>query len=238
MSVTYLSSSDSYFLANLRSISIFAIVFGHVGGFWLFKPYSELLNVFVPVFFFISGAVSWNSYEKNPNIKNYYLKRFIGLLVPYYLLCFISLFLFVALNKHLPQFDLGNLLMWAQLRPTSSISPFPVGQIWFLHTLLIIILISPVFFYLKKHCYPLIVLLMFVFIAISGIQHFVDIDDAFYLFGNNCYKPLVHSSFFIFGMICFGSSFFDNSVINLVFVCFLCVASILIALILNRKYSG
>lgn len=48
--LTWLNQKDSRFLAILRSLSIFVIVFGHVGGFWLFRPWSEFLHVFVPIF--------------------------------------------------------------------------------------------------------------------------------------------------------------------------------------------
>ncbi len=47
MKIQTLSDDDSLFLAYLRGISILVIVFGHVGGFWIFRPYSEFLNVFV-----------------------------------------------------------------------------------------------------------------------------------------------------------------------------------------------
>ena len=50
------SREDSQFLAYLRSLSILVIVFGHIGLFWVYKPYSEFLHVFIPIFFFISGA--------------------------------------------------------------------------------------------------------------------------------------------------------------------------------------
>lgn len=66
-----LSHTDSTFLLYLRSLSIFIIVFGHVGGFWVFKPYSEFLQVFVPMFFFISGAVSFYSFNRSSNLTDY-----------------------------------------------------------------------------------------------------------------------------------------------------------------------
>ena len=195
-----ISKEDSAFLTYLRSISIFIIVFGHIGGFWAFKPYSEFLHVFVPVFFFISGAVSLPSYTRSKSIFHYYLKRFTGLLVPYYLLCLLCLLVSILQNGEIPLFDWHNLSLWLQLSPPGGASPFPLGHIWFLHTLFFIILISPLYFHFVNNK-KILAILLFLAITPSAIQLIYDIDNSFYLFGNNLFKPTVHSSFFIFGFL-------------------------------------
>lgn len=233
-----ISADDSGFIAYLRSLSICAIVFGHVGGFWVFRPYSEFLHVFVPVFFFLSGAVSCYSYERSPSVAQYYIKRLTGLLVPYYLLCLLQLVLFVCENGHMPSYNFENILLWLQLRPVNDIMVFPVGQVWFLHTLLVITIISPLYFYLRKAFVNKLMILMCAIILFSSIQLFWDVEKYFYLLGNNLYKPLIHSSFFIFGMIYFAF-LRDNTKFLLIFSSILFVVSLSVVLLfkLNIDYG-
>lgn len=146
----WLLKYDSEFLLVLRSLSILVIVFGHVGGFWVYRPYSEFLHVFVAIFFFISGAVSYNGFLKSKSIATYIKKRAVGLLVPYYGICIISLVLYVSIYLSLPAFSWRNFLKWITIIPNNSIMTFPVGQVWFLHALMIISLISPLLFLLYR----------------------------------------------------------------------------------------
>ena len=205
MAMNHLSQNDSEYLSYLRSLSIFVIVFGHVGGFWFYRPYTEFLHVFIPVFFFISGAVGLLSFNRSSSIKGYYYKRIIGLLIPYYLLCLISLIVFVCTCKQLPEFDIGNLLKWIEIRPSPDIMPFPIGQVWFLHTLFFIVLVSPVYFYIQDKYRLALPFIVVAIVGCSGIQLFIDIGFI-NIMGNNLYRPLVHSGFYIFGFMVFSST--------------------------------
>ena len=213
MNSVSLSAADSKFLSYLRSFSIFIIVFGHVGGFWVYPPFSEFLHVFVPVFFFISGAVSYLSFKRSPVLSKYYLKRFIGLLVPYYLLCLLVLLAYVMSTGAMPLFDFANLIKWLQIRPSDDLMMFPLGQVWFLHTLFIITLLSPIYFILVRQPLLLIALLI-LFISISTVQFFVDIDDLFIIEGNNLFKPIIHSIFYILGAMFVAWNLFSATRIN------------------------
>ncbi len=82
----------------------------------------------------------------------------INLMVPYYLLCILSLIVFIITQGHLPSPNFGNILCWLQIRPTQM--PFPIGQVWFLNTLFIIFLFSPLYFRLYKGNKYLLLLVM------------------------------------------------------------------------------
>ena len=194
----FLLQKDRDFLSYLKGLSIFVIVFGHVGGFWVFRPYSEFLHVFIPIFFFISGAVSFLSFNRTSGVKEYYLKRFSRLLIPYCLLCILCLVVFLIINRRFPLFDIVNILKWIQIRPTSDMTPFSIGQVWFLHTLFFVTLLSPIYF-----------------------------------FGNNLYKPIVHSSFYIFGIICFGTKRIRNLKFLIPFFIFCLVSSVCLVYLFN-----
>lgn len=201
MTNNWLTKDDSEFLAVLRSLSIFVIVFGHVGGFWFYPPWTEFLHVFVPVFFFLSGAVSYNAFLKSANSSEYLKKRTTGLLVPYYCICLFALAIFVLQKQAFPDFNLSNLVKWITMLPSRDISPFPLGQVWFLHTLFIISLVSPILFTLyEKNKYFLVFIIIFS-VTMSTIQINHNIADHFIIYGHHLFKPIVHTIFYSLGFM-------------------------------------
>lgn len=204
MKTPLLSHEDSRFLAYLRGVAILAIVVVHLGG-WVLPPYTEFLVVFVPVFFFLSGAVSYYSFQRAQSTLNYLAKRLVGMFLPYYLLCVFWLVVYVAVNSALPAFSGHDLLCWLTIRPANSAMLFSLGQVWFLHTLVVILVASPVFFELFRRAPRILAAIMILPIALATTQMFCDIDNYFYLAGNNFYKPIVHSFFFVLGCVFFAS---------------------------------
>lgn len=204
MNENELTDIDSAFLKYLRGICIFIIVFGHVGGFWIFRPYSEFLHASVPVFFFLSGSVSFYSFRRSQSLYFYYSKRILSLLIPYYLLCLLSFFVYITTNFKLPSYDFNNLLSWLTISASNSIMPFPIGQVWFLKVLIIVIILSPLYFLIYKSTNYLVVVFLAI-IFLSFIQLLADISPIFNLKFINLYTPLIYSSFFIFGFAFFAS---------------------------------
>jgi len=200
-----LSDSDRRFLAYLRGLAILVIVFGHVGGFWFYEPYTEFLHVFVPVFFFLSGAVSYYSYRRSNSVVEYLKKRVLRLLVPYYLVCTLSVAAYVAENATLPGFTVGNLLMELTIRPDRGLQGFPLGGVWFLHTLIVLSIASPVLFWLYDRAPKLLMCALCTPIGLSTVQLFGDVHHLFDLAENNLYKPIVHSTFYVLGYVYFSS---------------------------------
>ncbi len=200
----FLAPEDSIFLAYLRALAILGIVLGHVGGFWFFKPYSSYLFVIVSFFFFLSGAVSFYSFKRARNIFVYYKKRIIKLIVPYYMLCILCLLVYISLNKELPYFNLFKFLAWLQIRPSDNMMPFPVGQIWFLHSLFFIILFSPLYFYLVDNdSIVLYFILAFCFSLTILVLYMKHLCHYFIIFHNHLYKSLAYSYFYILGILYF-----------------------------------
>lgn len=223
-----LTLSDSLFLRYLRGLSIFVIVFGHVGGFWILEPYSNFLGVFIAIFFFISGAVSYYSFTRSRTIYEYYKKRLVGLLLPYYLLCILSLLVYLFVNHKLPVFSYHNLLAWLLIKPANEIMPFPVGQIWFLHVLLIIIILSPLYFWLLRTQKRLLLIMLCSFIFISFLETKNDISIYFDILMFNLYKPIFYSIFFASGFL-----FFTNqNLIDRKLLLFISLTAIIFSVIL------
>lgn len=204
LSTGYLTKKDSEYLALLRAISILVIVCGHLGGFWFFKPWSEYLQVAVSIFFFISGAVSYNAFLNTKCTADFLIKRVTSLLVPYYCICFFSLFIYVILNVSLPAFSFSKLTQWLTINPNIAIMSFPLGQIWFLHTLLIISIISPIYFLLFKRKSAIFLLLLICPIMLSLVQVKYNIASSLIIAGHNFFKPLIHSLFFCTGFLTYN----------------------------------
>jgi hypothetical protein len=205
MSTQSLSDRDSQFLAYLRGIAILAIIFLHLGG-WLFRPYSEFLCAFVPVFFFLSGSVSYYSYKRSATTSEYLRKRLIGLLVPYYLLAVFCLAVYVCTHAAVPPFSAHDVLRWLTIRPTPATQGFPIGQVWFLHTLVIISIMSPLYFRLYERSPWLLVPIVGLPMMLSVVQCMSRVSGYCCLAGNNLYQPLVSSVFYIFGFFYFSST--------------------------------
>ncbi len=195
-----ISLEDSILLKYYRSLSIFVIVFGHTGGFWFYEPYSSFLLTVNAVFFFISGSVSIFSSTKWKTYKMFVLDRYISLLIPYYLLCLISLLVYIVNNHSIPDFNFDYLLKWLTMRPSNQIMPFPIGQIWWLQTLLLITLWAPLFFWLnntkEKYNWLIIVFCLF----LSTVQLFSNEKMNISFIGFYLYNASFYSAFFIFGL--------------------------------------
>jgi peptidoglycan/LPS O-acetylase OafA/YrhL len=198
---SWLRKDDSDFLLVLRALSIFIIVVGHLGAFWIWKPWSEFLNVFVQIFFFISGAMSYNSFIKSETAGKYLRRRIVALLTPYYCICVFSLIVFIFMTKALPSFSIVNLLRWVTVNPDNAIMPFPLGQVWFLHTLIIIVLASPLLFWLYRHHLAIFNIYLMVAIVLSVIQLQYSFGSNLIIAGQNLYKPIIHSLFFCLGFL-------------------------------------
>lgn len=199
--MAYLSDEDNRILKYYRGLSIFIIVFGHVGGFWFYMPYSQFLLVFNAVFFFISGAVAPFSYEKYSIYSKYLLSRYISLLIPYYLLCIISLIVYLSTKNTLPDFNLINLIKWMTLTQPSILMPFPIGQIWWLRTLLIISIWAPLIYWASKKN---IIFVLFVIIACLILATFQFISGgniSLRILNVNFYQAIFYTSFFVFGSL-------------------------------------
>ncbi|MEW5803026.1 MAG: acyltransferase [bacterium] len=179
------------------------IVFGHLGGFWFWRPYSEVLNVFVPIFFFISGAVSYYSFKRSATSWQYIKKRIIQLLVPYYGICLCALLVFMITQRTFPALSVSKLSAWLFIIPYHAIMPFPLGQVWFLHTLSVITIISPLYFYVYERKPLALYALLGISLCMAGIQLRIDIAPFFVVGGHNLFKPLVHILFFCLGFLVF-----------------------------------
>lgn len=224
-----IDNEDRIFLDRLRGISIVRVVLAHLGLTWFFLPYSSVFSVFLPVLFFVSGAVSYGSFLRSGSHVNYFKKRLNTLIMPYYFLVIISFLFLWSVNRNIPPVDFNQIFYWITIKPQSSSMPYPLGQVWFIHALAVIILISPFVFKLINKNINYFYIVFGLSIILSIFQLFFDAHKFFIFYGHTFYNSLVCLSFFLFGSYLF--SFSKNKRIKISSIMFIIFLSIIIIFI-------
>jgi peptidoglycan/LPS O-acetylase OafA/YrhL len=201
MIATAIENKDREYITLIRGISITRVVLVHLGLSWIFIPYSEYIHVFLPLLFFVSGAVSQFSFSRAKSPILYLKKRLLSVAVPYYIIIIISFIVASLIRWELPGFDPYLIYNWATFNAVEvrSSMPFPLGQIWFLHSLVIILILSPALFFLSKRNIAVLPLVMIMSLALGVLQQVTDFGRDFFLFNHNMYQPLSNIGFFAFG---------------------------------------
>jgi len=196
-----ISLKDRRYLDTLRGISITRVVLVHLGLSWFLTPYSEFIHVLLPILFFVSGGVLFHSFSRAKSISDFMLKRIVSVYVPYLLIVVSAFSVLWAFEGSIPDIDFGNIFQWLTLNAVhvNSTMPFPLNQVWYLHSLIMIIIISPLFFKIGLTNIYYFLIPIGISILISVLQLFYDIGHNMYLYGHNIYQPIVNMGFFFFG---------------------------------------
>jgi len=200
MSITVtINQDDRLYIDRLRGLSILRVVLVHLGLSWFFTPYSQFVLVFLPVLFFVSGAVSFPVYLRAKTAMHYGVKRLISVAFPYYFI--IGIILVVYFVFYSPGYSLVGepLLRWILISPTSNLMPFPLGQVWFLRALLVIILLSIPLYSVGRQFPSALLLPVGLSLVLSFVQSYKEINDLFYIGFFNSYQSMANAGFFFFG---------------------------------------
>ena len=205
--------NDRTFLDLLRGVSITRVVLVHLGLSWFYSPYSDFVHSFMPILFFVSGVVSFNSYLRSETMALYLYKRIISIYIPYLLLILISLFIDHLLvgGSSYNVMDKIIYILTINLAEYPMYMPYPLGQVWFLHALIIIIIITAPLFYYKTASNILLLIIIIMSIVLSVVQMQLDLSKYMYLAGHNMYQPLVNSGFFAFGALCYFKGYQNHA---------------------------
>ena len=94
-------------LAILVVFTHWNILTGSNSDYFIF----HLSGVAIDSFFILSGYVVWSSWQRDPSVKNFYIKRFFRILPLYYLLILIQSIMF-SFDNTFTIFDLLKYLAW------------------------------------------------------------------------------------------------------------------------------
>ncbi|WP_417547401.1 acyltransferase family protein [Marinobacter segnicrescens] len=226
-----LSAKDSYYINVMRGLSILRVVLVHLGLSWFYPPYSQYIGIFLPVLFFVSGAVSYYSFLRAQSVGEYLVKRLVLVLVPFYV--FAALVLLITVVFYPERFPSGiGVVSWLLVWPNFSDVFFPLNQVWFINCLVVMILISgPIFFITKKRpwllwgviIFSLVVSLLNVpfplYAAVSEYSFFSRLR-----WGHQAWQVLVLLGLFICGSVHYrylaGQSAKKYALISIVFLIF------------------
>lgn len=194
-----LSAADALYIDRLRGFSILRVVLVHLGLGWIFPPWSEFIHAFMPILFFVSGAVSYFSLKRAASVGTFLTKRTLALTLPFYLIAVLAFSLLYLFSPAPPAMGLEEMLRWLSLSPAPETMPYRINQVWFLHSLLIITFaVVPVLLLARRRewvWYPAMALPLLVSVG----QCLYPIDDLLMWGGHNFYQPLANAGFFLFG---------------------------------------
>lgn len=197
---TEISPEDRYFLDIIRGLSITRVVLVHLGLSWFFTPYSEYIHTLLPLLFFVSGAVSYGSFKRSSSALGFIKKRLISIYAPYALLIiilFLSRWIYLG---YIPDVNYSAVYNYLTMNVAQIKYPiFPLGQVWFLHSLAIIIIVSTFLFIVYKRFKSIYLCVIALSIFLAFIQFKFNIHDEMFFLGHNFYHPFVYIGFFIFG---------------------------------------
>lgn len=199
-----LHPSDSRYIDRLRGASILRVVLVHLGLSWVFVPWSEFVHAFLPILFFVSGAVSYYSFRRARSNREFLAKRWLALAVPYYLLAIIAFSVLWTATGALPEaMDLGAAMHWVLFSPPKATEPFHLVQVWFLHALMVITVVALPLFLLPQRSWIWLAA-MAAPLVVGAVQMVDPVDQAFQWGEHNFYEPLGHFGFFVFGAYFYG----------------------------------
>ena len=188
------------FIDCLRGLSILRVVLGHLGLFWLLRPYSEFLHALLPLLFFVSGAVSFGSFLRSDNSGRFLLRRLVLIISPYYALLAVALPLGLFWQQALaytPSMD--GVVRLLLLNPKQGDLFFPIGQVWFLHALLLITVVALPLFGLARRAPHWLWLPVIISLLLSTVQLFTNLSPSLTVLGHNSYQAWSNMGFFFFG---------------------------------------
>lgn len=172
-----MSSKKTIFFKNnfefLRLISAIQVMLNHSGSEFIYK-YLFFIDYFpgLPIFFFISGYLVFASYDKNRNIKSFYLNRILRLYPALILATILGLILVLKIYSNYKEVDYSEAIKWFfyQLLLGQNYNPYNIQQkinwvTWTLTIEIIFYLIVPIFFLNKKYTK----FLVYSFLIISSI---------------------------------------------------------------------
>lgn len=143
----------------LRLICAVQVMLYHSGSEFIYK-YFFFIDYFpgVPIFFFISGYLVFASYDKNQNIKSFYLNRILRLYPALILGTILGLILILKIYSNYKEADYSEAIKWFfyQLSLGQSYNPYNIQQqinwvTWTLTIEILFYLIVPIFFINKRY---------------------------------------------------------------------------------------
>ncbi|RBP25682.1 surface polysaccharide O-acyltransferase-like enzyme [Marinobacter pelagius] len=205
-----LSKSERVFIDRIRGLSIIRVVLVHLGLSWIYTPYSQFVHNLLPLLFFVSGAVSFYSLSRSNGFGLYLIKRLLSIVGPFYVIALSAMVVFWIYNYQFPTFNIKEIVRWLTIIPESSDTPFPMGQIWFVHAMVIIVLITVPFLVMARSSSLPLLFLIVLSIVLSVFHQAIGVSNNFSILGHNFYQGLVNVGFFVFGALYYKRlEFFD-----------------------------
>ncbi len=173
----HIGEEDRKYIDYMRGFSILRVMLMHLGLGWFYPPYSNYIGVFFLLLFFVSGAVNYNSFLRSSNSLLFYLKRIVSIVMPFYLF-FLVVLVFSYFEDQTPVKSIGDFFAWMYLWPKQEMVFFPIGQIWFIHVLALITILSVPVYMASRNNRSILVVFSVAGIALAFISQFFPIASS------------------------------------------------------------
>lgn len=200
-----LSKEERNYIDLLRGASILRVVLAHLGLSWFFMPYSSYIGLLLPVLFFVSGVVNYNSYLRanSEDRLNYkiLLKKIKATIVPFYLLG--SIITIVCLS-FLSNIEWRPIIFnWIFVKPNTDGLVFSLAQAWFLQALVVTHLV--LYIIIKFSRSNLVIIGAFLcsigLLAVNTVTH--NLHELLYIGPVDFYTAITYLAIYLYGPIYF-----------------------------------
>lgn len=224
-----INAKDREYLDILRGASILRVMLAHLGLSWFFIPYTQYISIFLPVFFFVSGAVTYNSIVNSKNQRFFFINRYITLISPFLIFSLPFLLTNIASGQSVPFLELIKLLFaW----PRRDMFPFDMRQIWFINALILMFFISyPIFKIARKSFNAVIIafIVSLIYVPIMEIYSSASYWREFHILMILDIPMQTHQVLSLLNYYFFGAIFYHQTYLNKPMLKISCLACFLLA---------
>jgi hypothetical protein len=200
-------------------------------------PYYRHISILLPIFFFVSGAVSFNSVLNSKNKPHYFVNRYIALITSFLVFSFPFLLLILIEND----FTDYGVIYWLLAWPSGGSYPFDMRQLWFINALILMFFISyPIFKLSRKSLKPLVVVFFasLIYIPLAGQQNLINSCKQVNILRQLDLPMQVHQVFSLINYYFFGALFYQIAILQKKHLIILCLIIFLVSLLLHTQIES
>jgi hypothetical protein len=174
--------------------------------------YSQYISIILPVFFFVSGAVSFNSVLNSKSKPYYFVNRYIALITPFLVFLFPFLLLLI-LNED--TFNGYEVIKWLLAWPSRGSYLFDMRQLWFINALILMFFISyPIFKLYRKSLKPLVIVFFvsLIYIPLAEQQNLINSWKQVDILRQLDLPMQMHQVFSLINYFFFGALFYQIAI--------------------------
>lgn len=204
----------------------------HLGLSWFFLPYSSYVNAFFPSLYMVSGIVTYYSYLRAKNSVHFLSNRLIRLYIPYLVIVLLA-FIFLFFSSPIININISNIFDLLTMNMQIVNEPYPLGQVWFLRTLVFITLLTIPIFILSNRSAHWLLVPVFISATLSISHSYWNLGSNLLIKNSeindiNLYQPFANMGYYTWGAWLYATNRFNNRKFqtSIIIICSIIIGSI------------